>query len=331
MKKLTLFTVLAMALTVSGCEAIFGSPETPTPIATYTPAPTYTSLPTYTPFPSPTQPPEATATLVPLESPTAAVFGVTPTAASEGMQATLLNSSFVREGPGLFYKPLTHVDAGETVLVLGRDHEGFWLQVRNSAGQQGWVRLTQFVQPIDVRQIAEVKNIPTPSVTVTIKPGSASTRAPVTGTPGTPSAGTQVTVSTSSGPSDMTINLTRGGGAVCLLINPWYIDQPIEFKDMVKGISPWKAGESTQSGTIVYYFDASALPSGVSANIQGNVLPNTCTSMCNLVTFTLCASASASAAPGKVNNPVFLEFGPYDPVSFNYSIKSGLQPILNIN
>src|SRR5262245_33892913 len=132
MKKLTVILLLVMALTLSGCEAIFGAAETPTPIATYTPAPTYTPLPTYTPFPSPTTPPEPTATLVPLESPTSSVFGVTPTAAvggGSGTTASLLNSSFVREGPGLYYKPLTHVDAGETVLVLGRDHDGFWLKI----------------------------------------------------------------------------------------------------------------------------------------------------------------------------------------------------------
>lgn len=324
MKKLTLITVLALALTVSGCEAIFGSPETPTPIATYTPAPTYTPLPTYTPFPSPTQPPEPSATLVPLASPT--VFGVTPTdagAGASGTTATVLNSSFVREGPGLYYKPVSHVDAGETVLVLGRDHEGFWLKIRNSAGQEGWVRLTQFVQPIDVRQIPESKDIPTPSVTVTVKPGTSATKAPVTGTPGTQTAPT-----TSSG---LNFNLTHGGGQVCSLVSPWYVAQAVAFKDWTVGILPYKPGDGSQIGTTVFMVDTSQLPSGITASIQGNILGNSCTSACNLLTFTLCASASASVAPGRYDKPVILEFGPYDVSTFNSSSVSGVPTVFTVN
>lgn len=329
MKKLTLIAVLGLALTVSGCEAIFGSSDTPTPIATYTPAPTYTPLPTYTPFPSPTQPAEPTATLIPLESPTAAVSGVTPTLGVGGggeMTATILNASWVREGPDQTYVQVSHVDAGEVVVVLGRDHNGFWLKIRNSVGKEGWVRLTQFVQPIDVRQIPEVKDIPTPSITVTVKATSTkSGAAPTTPLP----AGTQPTTSASS--SGTTFNLTRGGGQVCSLVNPWYVNPAVAFKDLSKGILPYKPGDGSQIGTTVFELDTSQLPSGLTASIQGNIYGNTCTSTCNLLTFTLCASASSSLAPGKYDKPVILLFGPYDVSNFNQSSSSGIPTLFNVN
>ena len=327
MKKLTLITVLVLALTVSGCESIFGSAETPTSVATYTPAPTYTSLPTYTPFPSPTEPAEATATLVPLQSPTAAVSGVTPTdsgAAAGEMTATILNASWVREGPDLTYVQVSHVDAGETVVVLGRDHNGFWLKIRNSVGKEGWVRLTQFVQPIDVRQIPEVTDIPTPSVTVTVRATSTKPGVP----PSTPN-GTPATVVASA--SGMTFNLIHGGGPVCSLIGPWYISQAVPIKDMSIGLLPYKPGDQSQVGTTVFELDTSQLPAGLTANIQGNINGNSCTSTCNLVTFTLCATASASLTPGSYNKPVILQFGPYNVNNFLYTSTSGVPTVFNVN
>ncbi len=326
MKKTILITVIAIALAMSGCEAIFGSPATSTPIPTYTPAPTYTPLPTYTPFPQPTQPPAPSATLVPLESPTVAVLGVTPTDSSGGMQATIFADSWVRAGPGTIYGHVSHVSSGETVIVLGRNHQGDWFQVRTSSGAQGWVRNTQFAQPWpDARQLSEVKDYPTPSVTLTpTKPGPAPTSKPGTQT------GTQGPVSTASASSGFNFSLAPGGGQVCMLVNPWQVVPPVQFTDLVKGIPPWKASDSTQQGLIVYMLDTSGLPSGLSASIQGNILPNSCTSKCDFVTFTLCASASASLAPGKYSNPVTLKFSAWDPVSFNPIVVSGIPTVFNV-
>lgn len=322
MKKLILTIAVGLALTLSGCEAIFGTAATPTQQPTYTPAPTYTQLPTYTPFPSPTQPPVPTATLVPLESPTLAVFGVTPTT-SQGLQATLLNFSYVREGPGTFYKPVTHVEAGETVLVLGRDHDGFWLKIRNAAGQEGWVRLTQFQGPIDVRQIEEIKEIPTASVTVTVKGGT-------TATPGgtvTTSVPSQATASSTG----FTFNLKAGGGQQCLSIPAWYVVQAIPFSDQTKGIPLYKASDSSLDGQVVYQLDTTSAPSGISVVIQGNIFGVNCTSACTNVRFTLCASASASVASGSYSKPVVLQFGTDDNGGFNLFATSGIPTVFNVS
>jgi hypothetical protein len=94
-----------------------------------------------------------------------------------------------------------------------------------------------------------------------------------------------------------------------------------------KGVPAFKPSDSTQNGKLVFMLDTTGVPSGVTVSVQGNILGNSCISMCDQVTFTLCAGASLSAAAGKYDAPVILRFGSQDGVSFGESSHSGVPTV----
>ncbi|MDJ0754461.1 MAG: PA14 domain-containing protein [Ardenticatenaceae bacterium] len=66
-------------------------------------------------------------------SPPASSGDVPQTAVMRG--AAVLN---VRSGPGMNFNPFTHLRNGDTVTLIGRDANNYWIKVRLSNGQVGW-------------------------------------------------------------------------------------------------------------------------------------------------------------------------------------------------
>ena len=76
-------------------------------------------------------PPEAAATALPVSTVTAF-----PVIRSAIVEAGALN---LRSGPGVAYEPITIINKGEIVGVLGRRGLGVWVRVRLNSGLEGWV------------------------------------------------------------------------------------------------------------------------------------------------------------------------------------------------
>lgn len=79
-------------------------------------------------------------------APTTGIVAATPTApptVSATVQASSLN---IRKGPGTGYSPISHVNRGDTLQVVGQVANCAWLQVTVDGGAQGWVAgASQFV------------------------------------------------------------------------------------------------------------------------------------------------------------------------------------------
>jgi len=156
-RRLTPIVIIGVLLVLVGCQ--FGAPA---------PAPTLTPLPTQTPLPTATMLPSPTATFLPSPTPVPETpepedeeqETETPEAPSGGLEAFLAFGSNLRTGPGAEFEVIDQLDAGEPLVIEGRDRDGFWLFVTTSIGQEGWVALRQFEGPIDVARIAEVEDVP---------------------------------------------------------------------------------------------------------------------------------------------------------------------------
>lgn len=134
---------------------------TPTATRTATPTPSPTPSPAATATPIPTATPNASATAAAfqqqIELAVAATLTAQPTAVPQppigalgggaqnvamlgvvdgGPEGGLVN---LRSGPGTNSGVLLGVNTGEEVLVLGRNQNGSWLQVRIANGTQGWM------------------------------------------------------------------------------------------------------------------------------------------------------------------------------------------------
>jgi len=135
--------ILLLAVLI-GC----GPQPTLTPQPTYTPLPTYTPQPTFTPLP----------TLTPLPD-------VTPnpeeeSEEEEGITASLIAVTNLREGPGLSFEPIIELAKGETLRILGRNRFGDWLYVRTETETEGWVSRRQVNLLVREEDIPLAEDIP---------------------------------------------------------------------------------------------------------------------------------------------------------------------------
>jgi uncharacterized protein YraI len=68
----------------------------------------------------------------------------------------------VREGPGAGYLPITTVNQGETVTLLGRNADGSWVQVTLADGTMGWVSTLHIVTTYKVVDLPIVNSTAEP-------------------------------------------------------------------------------------------------------------------------------------------------------------------------
>jgi uncharacterized protein YraI len=132
MKRITWMTLLIGTLLLAACGAPRTEPMSavsPTLLATATlPAVMETAAPLVV---SPT----ATAVAeIPVTAPTAA-----PTVASGPVASVTADGLNLRVGPGLNYRIASVLLQGEQVSLKGRSLDGEWINVRSSAGVDGWV------------------------------------------------------------------------------------------------------------------------------------------------------------------------------------------------
>ena len=54
---------------------------------------------------------------------------------------TVINANYlnVRRGPGMTFGPFTHLNGGQTVILIGRDGTTAWIQIQLPDGRYGWV------------------------------------------------------------------------------------------------------------------------------------------------------------------------------------------------
>lgn len=308
MKRLLPIFAMMTAVALAGCTlGPFGAPP-----------PTYTPLPTYTPFPTFTEAPTATATFLPSPTPipsstptpeggATATSPATPT--SSEMQGVLAFGANLRTGPGTGYKSLGELSAGDVLAILGRDENGFWLNVRTDLGTIGWVAVRQFQGPIDIPHIPLASNIPTPNATEAIL---------LTKTPGTPvvgptKTGTPATATpTGSGSSTLTFTLNPGKPAVCQTITAstagvFHVDTTTQ--DI-------KSFDAANPGSVVnqraFKQDRSQVPTFVGVEVDGPMKPAQCSDSdksCHAVTMKLCLAAGADAPTGGSDYSVNIIYG----------------------
>jgi hypothetical protein len=291
-----------LAATITACLAILlvscgvvGGSQSAEEIATYTPLPTYTALPTYTPFPTATATFLPSPTPLPEETPTPTEGAETPEPTSSfDNQGVLEFSSNLREGPGLEFPDIIRLAAGEQFLILGRDLPGNWLFGRTAAGEEGWVRLTQFEGPIQIARIPLAQEIPTPEVTLTPTKEE--------GDEGeTESIPTPTPIAAEAPAGSLQFILTAGAAPECETFT-WEMPQAFNV-DSTSSPIPGFDYDNTAStvGVIAYQFLRSAVPDFINVGIDGDVLPGECddsSGVCKLVTMTMCASAPAHAPTG---------------------------------
>lgn len=321
MKKLAFILTLIGAVLLTACQFGGGVAEAPTltPLPTSTPLPTATPMPEPSPtatfLPSPTPIPEPTATPEPEEddeAEEAEEAAPPPPAQNAPQEAVLAFGANLREGPATEFESLDLLSAGETVTILGRDFNGFWLLVSTTIGQEGWVALRQFQGPIDVARIPQADDIPDiediedeedeeetdedeeeEPVTPTVTP-----------TPGEPLPEGFAAVF-GLDPDD--------SSAVCQEVS---VDYPGRFllENIDTNIPAFDAPNAANIvSTDAYVLQTPNIPLNVGLFIQGEeITPFGCNAedgTCNGVTMTLCASASSNVAEGGYNSQVTLEIG----------------------
>lgn len=72
----------------------------------------------------------------------------------------------VREGPGAGYLPLTTVNQGETVTLLGRNADASWVQAKLTDGTTGWVSTLHIVTDFQVVDLQIVDSTAEPYAAV---------------------------------------------------------------------------------------------------------------------------------------------------------------------
>jgi len=261
------------------------------------PAPTYTPLPTYTPFPTFTPPPTATATFlpppteVPQETPTSVDSSTAtpfPTPTPSQLQAVLAFGSNLREGPGTGFDPITSLDAGESLILLGRDLNGSWVFVQTSIGEQGWVAVRQLQGPVDVPRIPLAQGIPTPDQTQA---------ASVTGTPGS----TAAAATSAPASSGLSYEVKPGAAAEC---DPVTVGMSGAFTvdSIGQEVKPFDTlSPEDEVGVLVFKYDRTQVPAFLDIHVQGNGTPGQCSDTdktCRSLKVTLCVGAAADAPTG---------------------------------
>ncbi len=276
-KRITLILIVLLALPLAGCASL-GIGADPTAVPTYTPYPTYTPFPTPSPLP-PTE--------VPTETPEPVETAVLATATPSLPQVTLAFSSNLREGPGTEYPVITRLEAGEILNVLGRNQLGNWLLTQTADGTEGWMMITQLVQPVNPSQFSLAEGIPTADparVTPTTPP--ASTSAPVADQP--------------DSEDDFLISMNVGDVEVCKKFS-WVTNQAFAVSAANQAFAPFNTlnPNSVINATPAFRASFTNLPANTLAYIKGNVVATDCgTNTCTMLTFTVCGQAQSNAKPG---------------------------------
>jgi SH3-like domain-containing protein len=299
-KKLTLFVLVGTALLISGCG--FGT----TPAPTYTPLPTYTPQPTFTPPPTPTATFLPTATPIPIETATPAgaegeaAAEAATTATPAGTQVTLAFGTNLRQGPGPEYEIVDVLNAGEPLLVLGRNSFGDWLFVQTATNQQGWVARIQIQGQIEIARIPLAAEIPTPEATATsdadetATPGEEPTLAPANDT---------ITVEVISGNPGMCQEATVSADSRFTLMDINAKLKPFEY-DNYNSIVSQEAVKIDQ--------DEFIFPLLLDMRFEGDITPGGCDSSdntCDRITFKICISAAYNTPPGGYSGDLDLVIG----------------------
>jgi hypothetical protein len=307
--KSTVIILACLAGLLVSCGLAGGSQPAAEAVATYTPLPTYTALPTYTPFPTATATFLPSPTPLPEETPTPAEDANTPEPTSNfDTQGVLQFSSNLREGPGLEFDNIVRLDAGEQLLIIGRDLAGNWLFGRTASGAEGWVRLTQFVGPIQIARIPLAQEIPTPEVTFTPsgdedeEESEGGEEAPPTPTP----------LAAEAPPGSLQFIITAGASPTCETFT-WEMPAAFHVNNTGGSIPPFNYDDAASTvGVVAYRLLRSAVPDFISVEINGDVQPGGCddtTGVCEMVTMTMCVSAPAHAPTGGTDYVQNVQFG----------------------
>ncbi len=129
--ELKLLVLILLGLLLPACSspslASFLATATPTPTITLTPTHTHTATLTPTSTDTPTNTPTPTVTLTPTITPTPTI---SPTATFDFPDATVLQQSHCRYGPGVAYLHAGDLYTGYHALVWNRNYDGSWLFIK---------------------------------------------------------------------------------------------------------------------------------------------------------------------------------------------------------
>ncbi len=293
MKKMTLFALVGIALLISGC----GLGSTPAP--TYTPLPTYTPQPTFTPPPSPTATFLPTATPIPIETatPAEAAGAATPEAAATatpaGTQVTLAFGTNLRQGPGPEYEIMDVLNAGEPLLVLGRNSFGDWLFVQTATNQQGWVARIQIQGQIEIARIPLADDLPTPNPNATADPDADETATPDEDAPTAIPAGDVIS-----------LEMIAGHPAVCQDMQAVgisrFVVENIDAK--LKPFAYGNYGSIVSQGAVQITRDETKLnPALFDFQFEGDITPGGCDesdNTCDRISFRICTKVNLGTPQG---------------------------------
>jgi tetratricopeptide (TPR) repeat protein len=142
--------VIAIVFGILGCPLLYriidgkDSHASATPISASTPTPvlpesqTPTIKPPTSSVPAITVTPTGTGTSSPIGTSTATPTA-TPTPTPMPNAPVTVEALNLRAGPGIEYKIIRTLKRGETLTVLGKTPNGYWLHVRTSRQEEGWV------------------------------------------------------------------------------------------------------------------------------------------------------------------------------------------------
>lgn len=300
MKKLTLFVLVGTALLISGC----GLGTTPAP--TYTPLPTYTPQPTFTPPPTPTATFLPTATPIPIETATPAegegesTPGAAATATPAGTQVTLAFGTNLRQGPGPEYEIIDVLNAGEPLLVLGRNSFGDWLFVQTATNQQGWVARIQIQGQIEVARIPLADDIPTPEATATSEEGTGTPESEATAAP----VGDIISLEIIAGHPAVCQDMMAVGVSRFTLDNIDEKLKPFEYGDY---------GSIVSRGAVKIEWDQTKFSQALfDFFFEGDITPGGCDesdNSCDRISFRLCTKTSPNTPQGAYSGNLELNIG----------------------
>jgi len=97
--------------------------------------------------------------ITPIEPPQP-VHPIEPSGATAVINTGMLN---VRSGPGMAYSVVSYLPYGQSVGILGRDANSFWIKVQTPAGPMGWIHsdYAQMNTTLSALSIIESTGVPT--------------------------------------------------------------------------------------------------------------------------------------------------------------------------